>query len=90
MSFAGTWDQNARCVRSEADRQLLRRLAGTDGGPIVALQHYLLHPFISEDKCPYMITNYDQIVRDYAARGMSKSCVWSLNQAASFLRPSTN
>ena len=67
VSFADTWDDHSRCVRSEEDRLLLRHLAETEGGPIVSLQHYLLHPVISEEVCPYMVTNYDQIVRDYAA-----------------------
>jgi len=72
VCFADTYVDTKYGTRSDADRRFLRKLAGREGGPIVAVQHNPFCPLIEADY-PYMLTNRDEVVSDYAQAGVMLS-----------------
>jgi len=56
-------------TRAESDRRALAEIAARPGGPIVVCQHNPLHPPI-EDDYPYMLTNREDVMADYARAGV--------------------
>ena len=66
VTFADEYDAGDNCTRRDADRALLADLANRPGGPIVALQHNPISPAVEADY-PYMHTNRQAIMGDYAA-----------------------
>lgn len=56
-------------TRTDADRRALTDLAARPGGPIVVCQHNPIHPPIEADY-PYMLTNRDDVMADYARAGV--------------------
>jgi histidinol phosphatase-like PHP family hydrolase len=66
ITFADAYDEGDRGTRSAADRRLLRQIAEKPGGPLVAIQHNPLYPRIESDY-PYMLSNSDALIADYAA-----------------------
>lgn len=69
ITFADEYAEGDFCTRSEADRRRLDDLAAQGGGPIIALQHNPMNPAI-DDPYPYMLTNRDQVMADYAREGV--------------------
>jgi len=69
ITFADTYDEHDRGTRRDEDRRLLRQVAGESGGPILAIQHNAIYPHIDAEY-PYMLTNADAVLEDYAAAGV--------------------
>lgn len=69
LAFSDAYEEGKYGTRRERDRRLLRDVAATPGGPIVAVQHNPIHPPIDSDY-PFMLTNGDEVVRDYARDGV--------------------
>lgn len=69
VTFADRYAEDAACTRSEMDRRRCRRLAREGSNPIVVLQHNPMNPPIAADY-PYMLTNRDEVMRDYAEAGV--------------------
>lgn len=67
--FTDVYDPSDRCTRLEEDRRRFREFAAAGEGPIVVLQHNPVHPAI-DDPYPYMHTNREQVLADYAAAGV--------------------
>jgi len=72
VCFADTYVDAKYGRRSDADRRFLRELARRDGGPIIAVQHNPCYPLIEADY-PYMLTNHDEVISDYAQVGVMLS-----------------
>lgn len=66
--FADTYVDQMYGRRSDADGRLLAEEASRPGGPLVVLQHNPMNPVIAADY-PYMLTNRDAVVGDYAEAG---------------------
>ncbi|MFB3890757.1 MAG: metallophosphoesterase [Phycisphaerae bacterium] len=69
ITFADSYAAGDVCTRDQAGRDLLRQVAAEEGGPIIVLQHNPMNPAI-DDPYPYMLTNRDQVMRDYADAGV--------------------
>ncbi len=67
--FADVYDESDRCTRLEEERRRFGEFAAAGEGPIVVLQHNPVCPAI-DDGYPYMHTNREQVLRDYAAAGV--------------------
>ena len=72
IAFADRYEPGDICTRSEEDRRRLADLAAEAGGPIVALQHNPMNPAIESDY-PYMLTNRQAVLDDYARAGVALS-----------------
>jgi len=58
------------CTRDPADQAALEAVATEDGAPpLVVIQHSPMNPYI-ESEYPFMLTNRDAVMRDYAAWGV--------------------
>jgi histidinol phosphatase-like PHP family hydrolase len=69
LAFSDAYEEGKYGTRRDADRRLLREVAGRPGGPIVVLQHSPMNPPIDSDY-PFMLTNRRQVMRDYADCGV--------------------
>ena len=67
--FVDAYDQTDRCTRLEEDRRRFGEFASAGEGPIIVLQHNPVHPAI-DDPYPYMHTNREQVLADYAQAGV--------------------
>lgn len=67
--FWDAYEEAKYGTRREEDLRLLRDLADRPGPPVVALQHNPIYPPIDSDY-PFMLTNGQQVVEDYAAAGV--------------------
>jgi len=67
--FSDAYEEEKFGTRRRADRKLLRRLADRPGGPLVVLQHNPMNPPI-EDDYPFMLTNREEVLRDYVEAGV--------------------
>jgi len=67
LVFDDPYAEGDFCTRREADRRLLSDLAAAEGGPVVVLQHNPMNPPVDYDEYPFMLTNREQVMRDYAS-----------------------
>lgn len=68
VTFADSYAEGDVCTRTEEDRRRLDA-AARDGLPIIAIQHNPMNPVIVDDY-PYMLTNREQVMRDYHRCGV--------------------
>ncbi len=58
------------CTRAEQDQRAFLDWASRGSGPIIVLQHNPMNPVI-DDPYPYMLTNRQQVMADYARAGVA-------------------
>jgi histidinol phosphatase-like PHP family hydrolase len=63
--FGDRYGAGGICTRSDADEQAFLAWTRQGSGPIVVLQHNPMDPAI-DDPYPYMLTNRDAVMADYA------------------------
>lgn len=70
--FADRYGEGDVCTRSKEDEQAFLHWAKQATTPIIVLQHNPMNPAI-EDEYPYMLTNRQQVMADYAQTGVALS-----------------
>jgi len=68
--FADKYGVDNVCARGPAGREMLAEAAARPGGPIVAIQHNPLSPQLDCSDYPYMPTDRDAVMADYARSGV--------------------
>ncbi len=61
------------CTRRESDLDMMTKIAALPGGPIVALQHNILDPWIDFPGYPMNMLNREQVLENYARAGVLMS-----------------
>ena len=72
FTFADPYDEDDVCTRPPAELDRFLKAAAKDGPPVIVLQHNPMNPPIESDY-PYMMTNREQIMADYARAGVMLS-----------------
>jgi len=70
LLFADSYAPGDFCTRRQSDRDRLTREAARDGGPIVVLQHNPMNPAVLDSDYPFMLTNREEVLADYARCGV--------------------
>jgi len=70
VAFVDPYHETVICTRRESDRHWLVELAAGSDLPLVVLQHNPMHPVIDDPSYPFMLTNRQDVLDDYAAAGV--------------------
>lgn len=68
--IADPYEPDDTCTRPQSDLEMMTEIAATPGGPIVALQHNILSPWIDFPDYPYNVTNREQVLENYTRAGV--------------------
>ncbi len=58
------------CTRRQSDLDMMTKIAATPGGPIIALQHNILNPWIDFPGYPLNMLNREQVLENYSKAGV--------------------